>query len=55
MPTLQSVALTVLELSATSAQTTKTKLGSRDLGYAPFSKICNTLCLDCHWERARQK
>jgi len=52
VPTLQSVALAVLELLATNAQK---NLGSRDLGYARFSKICNALCLDCHWERADQK
>ena len=52
MPTLQSVALTVLELLATNAPK---NLGSRDLGHAPFSKICNVLHLDCHWERVHQK
>jgi len=52
VPTLQSVALAILELLATNAPN---NLGSRDLGYAPFSKICNALCLDCHWERAGQK
>jgi len=52
VPTWQSVALTVLELLATNAPK---KLGSRDLGHAPFSKICNVLRLNCHWERAHQK
>jgi len=52
VPTLQSVALAVLELLATNAPK---NLGSRDLGYAPFSKMCNALCLDCHWERVGQK
>jgi len=52
MPTLQSVALAVLELLATNAPK---NLRSRDLGYAPFSKICNALCLGCHWECGCQK
>ena len=51
MQTWQSVALTVLELLATNAPKF---FGSRDLGYAPFSKICNVLRLDCHWERAQR-
>ena len=42
MPTLQSVALAVLELLATNAPK---KLESRDLGYAPFQKF--VMC--CVW------
>jgi len=41
VPTWQSVALTVLELFATN---TPKKLGSRDLGHAPFQKFV-TCCV----------
>jgi len=51
VPTLQSVALAVLELLATN---TPKNSGHVTL-VTPLSKICKALCLDCHWERARQK